>query len=134
MRCVLDASVAVAAVRPAEASHLAARARVDLVLRGMDTLILPAIFVPEVAATLGRAGWDEASVGRYLAALTGPPTEVVTIGARRALAIGQTAVRLRLRGADACYAWLAAREGVVLVTLDAEMLTRAAVACSAQGP
>lgn len=43
-------------------------------------------------------------------------------------------MRWKLRGADALYVWLAARENVALCTLDREMAQRAGGACEVIAP
>jgi predicted nucleic acid-binding protein len=50
MKLVLDASVAVAAARPIEVAHQAARQRIARVFRGEDDIVVPAIFPIEVGA------------------------------------------------------------------------------------
>ena len=129
MRYVLDASVAVAAVRPNEPTHAAARARVAGVLQGVDQLVVPVLFRIEVAAALARAGWSAASIDGYVDTLTRPPCELVMLGPKRARRIQRTAVQTRLRAADTCYVWLASREAVPLVTSDREVLLRGAALC-----
>jgi predicted nucleic acid-binding protein len=51
MRHVLDASVAIAAVRRYEPAHRAARARVAALLTGAGEIAVPAIFSIEVSET-----------------------------------------------------------------------------------
>jgi predicted nucleic acid-binding protein len=63
---VLDASVAVAAVRPSEPSHQAARARLAALLTGKDAIVVPAIFDVEVTSALVRAQASGASAAEYL--------------------------------------------------------------------
>lgn len=124
MSFVLDASVAIAAARPVEAGHARARAVVDRVLLGVETIVVPAIFGIEVVAGLARRGHDVAAAEAYVDALTLAPAETMTIGPIRAAKIRQTAAALRLRAADACYVWSAQRRGLALCTLDGEMLSR----------
>jgi predicted nucleic acid-binding protein len=125
VKIVLDASVAVASERASEPHHRRARLAIDRLLRGDDEILVPAIFMPEVVAALARRGHDANAAERFALALIGPSTNVVTIGPRRAIAIARFAARHRLRGADACYAWIAALRGLPLVTLDEEMIRRA---------
>jgi len=125
MTLVLDASVAVASERPNEPGHASSRALVDRVLRGDDVLVVPALFPVEVIAALARRGHDPAAAERLVDALVAPPCEVVSLGPRRAALVARFAARHRLRAADACYAWLAWRRGLPLVTLDEEMVRRA---------
>lgn len=124
MNYVLDASVAVAACRPNEPHHRAARSRIAALLTGADDIVVPALFVVEVASALARAGWPKADIDRFvdrdLAART-----IVTIGPRRARLIASLAVATRLRAADAAYVWVAARHALPLVSADAEILQRA---------
>jgi predicted nucleic acid-binding protein len=130
---VLDASVAVAASRPRERSYAAAFARVSRVLAGLDEIVVPAIFQIEVASALSRTGfepkWVNAHVDHLLASAT-----LVVLGPVRARKIQHIAMTTKLRAADAAYAWLAGREGLPLVTLDAELLRRGASVCQLEPP
>ena len=133
MRICLDASVAVTAHRANEPSHAVSRARVDRVLAGTDELVVPAIFPIEVAAALSRNGIDPKVVIAYVDALLAH-AELVTIGPKRAPLIQAIAMMTKLRAADATYAWVACREKVPLVTLDGEVLKRAASVCAIEPP
>jgi predicted nucleic acid-binding protein len=134
MRLVLDASVAIASLRPHEPSHHAARARVRRLAAGDDVAVVPSLFVVEVAGALARLGHDPAAIQTFVGALTSAPHEVVTIGPKRAQAAARVAIATKLRGADATYVWLAAREGVPVITLDREILARGASACEVTAP
>ncbi len=131
MRICLDASVAVAAVRPRERHHATARVRVDRVLAGTDEIIVPAIFQVEVASALARVGVDAKVVNTYVDALLAA-AEVVTIGPKRAPSIQIVAMTTKLRAADAIYAWVARSAAAPLVTLDEEVLARAASVCTVE--
>ena len=124
MKLVLDASVAIAAVRSQEPHHARSRALVDRVLRGEDDIVVPALFCIEVVAGLVRRGHDDDAAERFAGELVAAPAETVTIGARRATSIARYAGRARLRAADACYAWIASRRNLALVTLDDEIIRR----------
>jgi len=130
---VLDASVAVAAVRPREPSHAAARARLASLLAGQDDIVVPAIFDPEVTSALVRGGASPAAARRYLERDLAA-RRLVTIGPRAARAISAVAARTRLRAADAAYVWLASTRSVPLVTLDAEVARRASDVCQVELP
>src|SRR5439155_24357345 len=101
MRYVLDASVAIAAVRHGEPAHLASRARLAAVLSGADEIVVPAIFTIEVAASLARVGWPPAEIEEYVATLAARTVESATIGVARVPRVRGVAVRARLRAADA---------------------------------
>jgi predicted nucleic acid-binding protein len=133
VRICLDASVAVASERPKEPSHAPSRVRVDRILAGTDDIVVPARFPIEVAAALTRVGMAAKDVIAYVDKLTAG-AELVTIGPKRAPLIQAVAMATKLRAADATYAWVAGRERVPLVTLDAEVLKRAASVCAVEPP
>jgi predicted nucleic acid-binding protein len=133
VKIVLDASVVVAAERAAEPGHARSRAVVDRILRGEDEVVVPAIFRIEVVAALARRGHDAAGAERLVDALLASPAETVTLGPRTASRVARFAARHRLRAADACYASIAFRRGVPLITLDEEMI-RLAPGIEVRGP
>jgi predicted nucleic acid-binding protein len=133
MRYVLDASVAVASLRPTEPLHAASVAYLSPLLAGRDTIVVPAIFRVEVASALARAGFTAAQVGRFVGAFLAS-ARVATIGPKRAIDIQAVAVDTRLRAADAIYVWLAQKEGLPLVTGDAEVLQRGSARCQVVSP
>lgn len=130
---VLDASVAVAAVRPREAEHRSARARLVSLLTGADAIVVPAIFDAEVTSTLVRGRASMPAVRAYLDRDLGA-RKVVTIGPRAARAISGVAARTRLRAADAAYVWVASARGLPLVTLDREIAQKVATLCQVELP
>jgi predicted nucleic acid-binding protein len=134
VRYVLDASVAVAAARPNEPTYRAAYARLLRILSSADDLVIPAIFPIEVASALARTGSPAPIIELYVDSLLQPPTELVTLGPMRARKIQGLAVRLKLRAADATYAWVAMRAGVPLVTSDQDVLQRAGAVCQVEEP
>lgn len=133
MRICLDASVAVTGHQSKEPNHAVARARVDRVLAGTDVLVVPAIFPIEVASALTRAGVDAKAVNDYLDLLL-VGAELIAIGPKRCRRVVGVAITTKLRAADATYAWVAGREEVPLVTLDGEVLKRAASVCAVEPP
>ena len=134
MRYVLDACVAIASVKATEPLFAMASARLERVLTGADQIIVPVLFSVEVTAGLIRAAAADADrVAAFVARLL-DLAEVITIGPVRAKQIAVVAVRTRLRAADAAYVWLAAREGVPLVTADNEVHTRAPPVCVVERP
>ncbi len=133
MKYVLDASVAVASLRPREPRHAASVAYLSPLLRGSDAIVVPAIFPIEVASALARAGFTPAQVDRFVGGFLAHAT-LVTIGPKRAQRIRRVSVTTRLRAADAIYVWLAEREGLPLVTADDEIHERAAARCRLVAP
>jgi predicted nucleic acid-binding protein len=134
MRLVLDASVAVAAARTGEPSHRGARARVAAMLRGDDQVVVPSLFSVEVAAALARVGEPPPAIRSYVDALLRAAERAVPLSAGAARRARETAVRWRLRAADAVYVSLAASQNLPLCTLDREMRERGAGACEVIAP
>ena len=133
MKYVLDASVAVASLRPNEPHHAAAVAYLSPLLKGLDSIVVPSIFRVEVASALARAGFTGAQVARFVNGFLAHAT-VVTLGPKRTRDIQAVAVATRLRAADAIYVWVAEAEGMPLVTLDQEVHQRAAARCRLLAP
>jgi predicted nucleic acid-binding protein len=133
MKLVLDASVAVAAARPGEPMHRAARLRVAGVLSGGDAVVVPTLFGIEVAASLSRVGVPLQAVRAYVDQLLAGAS-VIPLGSRAARQVRETAMRWKLRAADAVYVWVAVREGAPLCSIDRELERRAAGACAVIGP
>lgn len=88
---------------------------------GSDEIIVPAIFDVEVVAALVRRGVSASSIGRFLEKHFAT-RQLVTIGPRATRAVRALIGVTRMRAADALYVWVAAREGLPLVTLDKEVL------------
>jgi predicted nucleic acid-binding protein len=127
MKYVLDASVAVAALRNREPFHTEALRRCMPLFAGRDEIVVPAIFDIEVASALQRRGTTPASVTRFFERHFGQRT-LVTVGPRAIRAVRAVIDQTQLRAADALYVWVAVREGLALVTADREVLSRAALA------
>ena len=122
MRLVLDASVAVRALRPSEPGHLEAKNRVARILRGEDEAVVPPLFPVEVSAALRRQGFAETEIMTFVDDLG---IKVFTMGPRAADAARRVALKTKLRGADAIYVWLAESQRVPLCTTDHEIIDRA---------
>ncbi len=127
MRYVLDASVAVAALRDREALHERALRRCMPFFAGRDVVVVPTIFDLELTSALVRRGVDPARVDRFFEQHL-VTRERVTIGPRAVGALRRILATTQLRAADAIYVWVAAREGLDLVTADDEVLRRAPLA------
>jgi predicted nucleic acid-binding protein len=106
---VLDASVAVSALRASDANHARAVSHLAPLLQGVDSIVVPTLFDVEVVATLIRAGYA-ASDARRAADLFVSRARMVTLGPRAARAASSTASRTGLRTGDAVYVSVAERE------------------------
>ncbi|MBI4953659.1 MAG: type II toxin-antitoxin system VapC family toxin [Myxococcales bacterium] len=133
MKYVLDASVAVAAVRPTEPHHRAARRRLAALLTGQDEIVVPAIFEVEVTSALVRAGVPPVACASYLATDLACRQQV-TLGPRAVRGIVAVVATPRLRAADAAYVWVASTRGLPLVTLDREIAPKVAGLCRVEPP
>ncbi|HEY6461456.1 MAG TPA: type II toxin-antitoxin system VapC family toxin [Polyangiaceae bacterium] len=133
MRYVLDASVAVAALRASEPHHADALRRCMPLFAGADEIVVPAIFDVEVVSALARRGVSAAGIERFFEAHFAT-RRLVTLGPRAARAARAVAANTQLRAADAFYVWVAAREGLPLVTLDGDVLARAGAVCRVMKP
>jgi predicted nucleic acid-binding protein len=134
MKLVLDASVAVAAMRPDEPAYAASRARIERALQGADQLVQPALFGVEVAGALARRGVTQVDIRALVRLLRAPPHQIVTIGPKASASAETCALHGILRGADAFYVWLASARGLPLCTLDEDMARRGAAFCEVMAP
>lgn len=127
MRYVLDASVAVAALRKTEPLHGDALRRCMPLFSGRDWIVVPVIFDLEVVGALARRGSAMPAIARFFERHF-TSRRLVTIGPKAAKAVRAIIGITRLRAADALYVWVAAREGLPLVTADREVLDCAPLA------
>jgi hypothetical protein len=104
------------------------------ILRGPDSIVVPAIFTVEIGAALARSGDEPMAIRNWVNSFVNPPHEVVTIGRVRARQILDVAIACRLRAADAAYVWLAAKRNLPLYTLDEEVIERAQPLCEVMRP
>ncbi len=115
-------------------AYAAARACIARILAGTDSIIVPAIFEVEVTAALARGAVAPLHVPRFVGPLLAN-ARVVTVGPRFARAAARLASNASLRGMDAIYVTVASREGVDVVTLDKDVLSRASrVGVTARAP
>ncbi len=134
MKYVLDASVAVAAMRKHEPSHASALRFCMPLFAGRDEIVVPAIFDVEIVSALVRRGAEPKRIAALLDTHFAT-RKLITLGPRAVRAVRDVVTATRLRAADAFYVWVAKREGVALVTLDREVIARALlVAVSATAP
>lgn len=126
MTSTVDASVWVAADLPQEAAHQDARTVIEQLIRTGEPIHQPTITLVEVGAAVFRRLHDERFAMEAIGALlqvpgiTFHPLDV-------AASLDATALAMQgsLRGADAIYLATAVRTGGRLITLDAELRSRA---------
>jgi predicted nucleic acid-binding protein len=95
MRFVLDASVAVAFLRPGDVHYERAVAFVRAVLTGAQSIVVPSIFEVDVTAALARASVPGSDIRTFVGAFL-DRAEVITLGpkaARKASRVAQACKR-----------------------------------------
>jgi predicted nucleic acid-binding protein len=123
----IDASVLVAAAIEVEPAHQAATAMLREVARSGAAIHEPAIALVEVAAGIVRRTGDVALAAAAMRLLADLPGAVFhDLDLRAAVQAAGVAGELRVRAGDALYAAVAHEAGAALVTLDEELLRRAA--------
>jgi predicted nucleic acid-binding protein len=121
---VVDASLWVSSLLPADAHHEAAARW--LAENGGGDLAIPTLALVEVAGALARRATPELA-SRAVALLRAMPgLQIVSLDEPLAFEAARLASQQRLRGADAVYVTLAARLALPLVTLDEELAAREA--------
>ena len=132
---VVDASVWVARYVADDVHHARARQWIfDTVSRGLD-VFEPSIVLPELAGAVARRTGNArygVSAATELTAL--PGIDMVPVDTQLARLSAELAASLGLRGADAAYVATAVEQEAVLITLDQEMMSRAASVVPSSGP
>ncbi len=127
MNPVLDASVFVAAISPAERHHAQARALFASHPEASPYLV-PALFRVEVIAALARRGESDHLLDLVDALIRGPRFYACPMDAALLDEAAIVARQARLRGYDAIYVALAISRNAPLFTLDREIRKRLEVA------
>jgi len=127
MKVTLDASVWLAAFSPAERDHADCALLVSLLIERGAELHQPGLFVIEVCAAIARRTRNRTlaiEAGRI--SLDMPGLVVHALTHELAAKAAEIAADCALRGADAVYVATAQDMNATLVTLDRELLERAA--------
>ena len=124
---VIDANVLVAAFRPSEPHHLPSQTCLQNLRSGQARLFCPTLTLPEIAAAIVRGTGDE-TLARSFTTMLHRLSEMQFVPLDEPLAdlAAEIAITCRLHGADAVYVAVAYQAGAILLTWDAELLTRAA--------
>ena len=134
-RFTVDASVFVNAFNAHETGHAASLKLLSVIHDRGDPIIVPTLFVSEVASAVARASDDTAGALEYVDAITAlPNVTLVTMTPAVARQAALLAATHRLRGADAVYVAVALRYATVLVTRDIEQGARGPAAVTWQTP
>jgi predicted nucleic acid-binding protein len=126
MSYTIDASVFVAASRPAEVNHTVSFAFLEQIdQQEVLTTTCPTLLLAECAAAIARATDDEDLAQQLLTLVEAlPGLTLVPLSHALAHRAAEIAIHHRLRGADAIYVAVAKQAGHVLVSWDQEMLER----------
>lgn len=125
MSYTIDASVFVAASRPAEANHAVSIEFLEQIDQQEVPTTCPTLLLAECAAAIVRATDDE-DLAQQLVTLVEALPGIALVPLSRILAhrAAEIAIHHRLRGADAIYVAVAEQAGNSLVSWDREMLER----------
>lgn len=132
---IVDASVWVAAVLEQDGHHRISLAFVEQLAQAGRRVSVPLLTWVEIAGAITRRTGDAASGIRAVSLFSAQPwVRGVLLDDRLAAEATRLAAGLRLRGADAVYVALASLRREPLLTLDREMLERAAAAIEVLSP
>lgn len=120
---VLDASVFVAAISPAEIHHVAARALYESWPEDR-AFAVPSLFRVEVLAALARRNEPAELLDTVEVLVSGPRFHAVAIDESLVERAAEVAQAARLRAYDAVYVALALDRGAALWTLDLELRSK----------
>lgn len=125
MNFTIDASVFVAASRPAESNHTISFEFLQRIDKQDILTSCPTLLLTECAAAIARATHNE-NLAQQLVILVEalPGLTLVPLSRTLAYRAAEIAIRHRLRGADAIYVAVAEQVGHILVSWDHEMLER----------
>ncbi len=127
MHVTLDASVWLSALSTHEPEHARCTSLLDSLVAQRTPLHQPGLFVIEICAAIARRTGDRALAMEAAAAvLEMPNLQLYELTHELAAQAADIAARCSLRGADAVYVATAREAGAILITLDREMLERAA--------
>ncbi|MGH9939048.1 MAG: type II toxin-antitoxin system VapC family toxin, partial [Blastocatellia bacterium] len=127
MRITIDASVFVAAARPAEPHYLESRAFILEAQKTNAEVICPTLVLPECGAAIARRTGNPTLALSVVVMIDGWwGLQLIQLMASRARRAAQIAADQRLRGADSVYVAIAEEFASTLVTWDGEMLQRGA--------
>lgn len=125
MSYTIDASVFVAAARPAEADHAASLEFLEQIVHQRRATACPTLLLAECAAAIARATDDEALAEETVTLIEAyPGLSLVPLSRNLMHRAAEIAIRQRLRGADAVYVAVTERMESTLVSWDQEMLER----------
>ncbi len=109
----------------ANVHHTQRRAAMDMIIRRGHSLVISAHALAEIGGVVARVPSRQLATGAVRQVLRLPGPDVVPMSAALGRAGAETAIRLRLKGADATYVAVAAAPADVLVTWDREVPERA---------
>ena len=123
---IVDASVWVSVLVAQDANHTTSRRWLHTRLAARDALVVPTLFLPEVAGAIARrrgiAALGQQAVEEILRT---PGLRLVGLDRDMSIEAARLAADLQLRGADAVYVAVARALNLPLVTLDQELQSRA---------
>lgn len=123
---VLDASVLVAGIRPAEPFHREARLTIEWLTQRQKRICLPALVLAEVTAAIVRGmGSTQQAMKDMLLVQNLPGVQFIAVDVELGIFAAEMAASQRIRGCDAVYVALALTFDATLITLDRQQRERA---------
>lgn len=135
MKCVVDANVWVAAIRPGERDCDPCREFLRRCLQSAVIMVCPVLVLAEIAGCIARAVQSRHEAELALLKLQrNPCLRLVPILQPLAESAARIAARHFLKGADALYLATAQHHHATLITLDDEILKRGSSVVAVQTP
>ncbi|MBI4026534.1 MAG: PIN domain-containing protein [Verrucomicrobia bacterium] len=135
MKCVVDANVFVAAIRPGERDYDSCHEFLQESLQSAVTMICPVLILAEIAGCIARAVQSRSEAEVVVFKLQkNPCLRLVSIHQSLAESAARIAARQFLKGADALYLATAQHHHAPLITLDDEILRRGSPVVAVQTP
>jgi predicted nucleic acid-binding protein len=133
--CVVDASVWVSRLVPADVHHVASRRWLQQHFTAGNVVVAPTLLLVEIAGAIARRTGDTRRT-RHLVRLMRQLSGIRWVGLTGTVRdhAADVAATLHLRGADAVYVALADRLKIPLITWDSEQLTRTATQTTVSTP
>lgn len=132
---VIDASVWVSRFLPEDVHHELSVRCTSQIVESRTPIYAPAVLLPEVAGSVSRvSGSYESGVNAATYLTDTVNIQLIQQDSEAWFATALLAARLRLRGCDASYVYVAAEMNATLVSLDAQQIERASQAVPAMQP
>lgn len=123
---IVDANVWISGLVREDSHHLVSRRWIEHQIGRQEPLVIPTIALAEIGGAISRRTGDALRAQQTVdQVMRSPGLSVVPVDLALGQTAGRTAIRYRLRGADAVYVAVAQALELPLVTWDRELTERA---------